>query len=78
MLFHLPADASGGLAVVGTEQTTEPFTSPNEPDRAFWHPIDQFVAQALMCSLKVIVLHVLANRPTKVPLTDEHHPIKAL
>ena len=60
--FHLSAGASCGLTVVGTEQTAEPFTTPNAPDRPFWHPIDQLVVNALVRTLKVIVLYELVDR----------------
>ena len=62
VMFHLSADESCGLTVVGTEQTAEPFTSPNAPDQAFWHPVDQLVPDALVRTLEVVVVNELVDR----------------
>lgn len=54
MLFHLPADESCRLTIVGTEQTAEPCASADAHDRAIWRTIDQLAA--VVGALQVIVL----------------------
>jgi hypothetical protein len=44
----------------------------------FWHAHQQPIAEPLMRSLEVIVLHVLLDRSPETPLAENHQSIQAL
>src|ERR1700687_4266834 len=67
------------FAVVEVEHSTEPPAPVNgsimrSNSRA---PIDQFVAEPLMVSFPVVMVHVFGHRTAQRRLPDEDHPVQA-
>jgi hypothetical protein len=42
-----------------------------------WVAVDQFIAEALMVALAMIVGHELGERATEMPLTERNHVVRA-
>ena len=73
------AMTSHRFAVVEVKHSTEPSAPVNgsimrSNSRA---PVDQFVAEPLMVSFPVIMVHVFGHRATQRRLPDEEYPIQA-
>jgi hypothetical protein len=64
--------------VVEAEKATEALTPPNSAGvTCVWVAVDQFIAEALMVALAMIVGHELGERPTEMPLTERNHAVQA-
>jgi hypothetical protein len=65
--------------VVEAEKATEALTPPNCTGvPCIWVAVDQFIAEALMVALAMIVRHELGERATEMPLTERNHAVQAL
>ena len=58
-MFHYSIERSCCLTIVVIEQSAESLTSCDPAGPWLWNALDHPIAQALMGSLKVVVLHVL-------------------
>ena len=74
--WHLIIGLRGSIVI--TEEATHPLAPPNAAVlRLNLHAVDQFIAEALMVALAMIVGHELGERATEMPLTERNHPIQA-
>jgi hypothetical protein len=64
--------------VVEAEKATDALTPPNSTGvTCVWVAVDQFIAEALMVALAMIVDHELGERATDMPLTERNHAVQA-
>ena len=66
VLCHSSADPLCSLTIVGTEHSAQPLTALDRPNGAFWHPMNQGIAQSLMGSFKMVVLDILFYRSSEM------------
>jgi hypothetical protein len=64
--------------VVEAEKATEALTPPNSTGvTCVWVAVDQFIAEALMVALSMIVGHELGERATEMPFTERNDTVQA-
>jgi len=64
--------------VVEAEKATDALTPPNSAGvKCVWVAVDQFIAEALMVALAMIVDYELGERATEMALTERNHAVQA-
>ena len=62
VVFHYSIERSCRSSIVMIEESAEPLASDDPAWLSFWNALDQPIAETLMGSLAVVVLHVLRDR----------------